>query len=57
MREFDLNPEPEPEEFSSVLKWTEACTEIDEKCTKKVAEQYGLDEETVTAIWNKVEGL
>ncbi len=56
-REFDLNPEPNRRNFTSSNDWMRACELIENKCIAKIAEQFNLDEKTVTAIWYKVEDL
>lgn len=56
-REFELNPEPNPAGFGSTTEWIKACDEVEQRCIKKVAEEFGLDEKTVGDIWGKVEIL
>ncbi len=56
-REFDLNPEPKRNNYSSDEEWIRACDKVENICVAKIAKGFNIDEKTVDHIWGKVEIL
>lgn len=56
-KEFALNPEPQRSRYSSNEDWINACDKVENRCVVKVAEEFNIDEKTVSDIWGKVELL